>query len=126
MATNIPGNQGMTDKLDKYTDALTALLHEAIRCSPESWTRGVLTIDCDGSRINYGLKSDQSGDRANISQDLAQLCEQYWAVFQEHGEAWLESTIEFYQEGGAWKFNANYKRPEKARATSKPSWKFWQ
>ena len=116
----------MADKLDKYSEALTALLHEAIRCSPESWTRGVLTIDCDGHRINYGLKNDQSNDKASISQNLAQLCERYWVVFQENGEAWLESTIEFYQEDGAWKFNANYKRPEKVQATPKSSWKFWQ
>ncbi len=59
----------MAEKLDKYNGALTALLEEAIRCSPPSWTRGVLTIECDGHRINYRLKNDQMDEKAIISQN---------------------------------------------------------
>lgn len=116
----------MAEKLEKYNVALTALLEEAINCSPSSWTRGVLTIECDGHRINYRLKNDHEDEKANISQKLAQLCEEYWSVFQDHGDGWVESTVEFFQEDGAWKFNAAYKRPQKVREASKPSWKFWQ
>jgi hypothetical protein len=116
----------MTSELDQYNEVLTALLNEAIQCSPASWARGVLTIDCDGHRIDYALKNAQSSDKAKISQDLAQLCEQYWLVFQEHGKTWQESTVEFYQEAGTWKFNANHKRADEAPAAPEPSRKFWQ
>lgn len=120
----------VSEKLQTYSAALNTLLQEAIRCSPESWTRGVLTIDCDGQRINYRLKNDASVDPAVISQELAQLCEQYWLVFRDNGEPWLETTIEFHQANGEWKFNSSFKHPESSPtpvpALAKSRWKFWQ
>ena len=115
------------DKFQQYSEALTELIKEAIHCSPESWQRGVLTIDCDGVRINYKLKNASSQDTASISADLARLCDQYWGVFQDHGEGWNESIIEFYQADGEWKFNASYKRPPtpEVKTETKPFWKFW-
>ena len=118
----------MENKLQKYSEALTALLKEAIHCSPESWRQGVLTIDCDGVRMNYSLKNTSSEEKATISTELARLCEQYWGIFQDNGEGWEASTIEFHQVDGEWKFNASYKRPPKPQVTpqAKPFWKFWQ
>ncbi|MBN3722599.1 hypothetical protein [Burkholderia sp. Ac-20379] len=118
----------MTDKLDNYTEALTALVREAIRCSPESWDKGRLTIRCDGHRIDYTLKNAGSDDKAAISNELARLCEDYWSAFMKKGEPWIESEVEFRQVDGQWSFNANYtypKPPTAAVQPSKPFWKFW-
>ncbi|KKL35454.1 hypothetical protein WR30_17205 [Burkholderia contaminans FFH2055] len=118
----------MTDKFDGYTEALTALIREAIRCSPESWAKGQLTIQCDGHRIDYKLKNAGSEDKAVISKELAQLCEDYWGAFMKNGEPWIESEVEFLRVDGEWTFNANYKyptQPAPAVQPRKPFWKFW-
>jgi len=115
----------MTDKFDSYSSVLTALVAEAVQCAPESWDRGLLLIDCDGKRINYKLKNETSIDKASISQQLRQLCEQYWTVFADHGEPWNEAIVDFWREDGQWKFKMNLKRPAIAPAPSKPRWKFW-
>lgn len=118
----------MADKFDDYTESLTALVRECIRCSPESWDKGRLTIQCDGHRIDYQLKNVESEGKAVISKELAQLCEDYWGAFMRSGEPWLESEIEFLQVEGKWTFNAQYKYTKQtvpAVQASKPFWKFW-
>ncbi|MDO3620776.1 hypothetical protein Q3O98_06675 [Ralstonia pseudosolanacearum] len=118
----------MADKFDDYNEALTALVHEAIQCSPESWEAGRLTIQCDGHRIDYRLKNAESEDKAFISKELARLCEEYWAAFMKNGEPWLESEIDFCQIEGKWKFSASYKYPKPATVATtprKPFWKLW-
>ncbi|GKS73323.1 hypothetical protein AVME950_00525 [Acidovorax sp. SUPP950] len=116
----------MNQKFDEYGPALTALVEEAIRCSPESWEKGNLTIDCDGSRINYRLKNLDSSEKAQISAELARLCERYWTSFEQHGEAWIEANVEFFKKDGNWGFRSNQKFPEAAvTAPTKPTWKFW-
>ncbi|WP_439893090.1 hypothetical protein ACS7SF_24580 (plasmid) [Ralstonia sp. 25C] len=118
----------MTDKFDGYNEALTALVNEAIRCSPESWEAGRLTIQCDGHRIDYRLKNVEAKDKAVISNELARLCEEYWGAFMKNGEAWLESEIDFRRVEGRWKFSASFKYPKPATVATpprKPFWKLW-
>ena len=61
----------MSDKLDEYTDALNRLVPETVACTPQEWTRGTLTIQSDGTRINYQLKNEAQPGTAVISEKLA-------------------------------------------------------
>lgn len=113
----------MSEKFDKYSQILTSLVEEAISCTPTSWSQGVLTIECDGTRIDYKLKNESSEDKALISEKLKYLCEMYWVEFKDNGEAWLKSEVSFQSDNGEWKFNASYKYPDKPKIQT---WKFWQ
>lgn len=124
----------MTNKLDQYTDVLTRLLQEAIACTPQEWTKGTLTIDCDGVKINYKLKNDEQPGLASISERLRDHIDELYVRMADQGDKWVQATMSFFQENDAWKFNVNFDYAaaaapsENTVATSKakPSWKFWQ
>lgn len=120
------------EKFEIYNQVTTELLKASISCTPESWTEGVLTIDCDGQAINYKLKNEDSEDKAVISDELRGLCEQLYVVMREHGDTWLQAVIHFYQENESWNFktNFNYESPANtadndAPTKNKPWWKPW-
>ncbi len=97
-----------TDKLNTYNEINRALVTEAIRCSPDSWTSGTLTIDCDGTRIDYKLKNQDASEKAQISEGLAYLCEQLYVVMRDNGDEWVRATFNFFQEDGEWRLNGNF------------------
>lgn len=94
---------------EQYTEVINALTIEAVQCSPESWTSGVLSIDCDGSAINYKLKNAESEDRATLNDELRGLCEQLYVVMRDNGDDWREATIKFEQKGNDWSMNTEFK-----------------
>ncbi len=120
------------EKFEIYNQVTTELLKESISCTPESWTEGVLTIDCDGRAINYKLKNDISADRAVISDELRGLCEELYVVMRQHGDTWIQAVVHFYQENDSWSFKTNFeyetqvnKAANDAPEKSKPWWKLW-
>jgi hypothetical protein len=124
----------MTNKLDQYSDVLLRLLREAIACTPQEWTKGTLTIDCDGVRINYKLKNGEQPGLASISESLRDLIDELYVKMADQGDKWVQATLSFFQESNDWKFNVNFEyvsdvaASEKSVATpkAKRTWKFWQ
>lgn len=128
----------MTDKFDRYTEQLTSLIQEAIACSPESWNEGWLSIDCDGSYMNYALKNEGAEHKAEISGELRQLCEGLYVVMRQSGDWWVKAVIHFFRKNGSWSFNVDFtyqdsptsapaeNKPAAPSTPSKPWWKLWQ
>ncbi len=116
------------NKFTQQTEILNTLVSESIKCTPESWTSGTLTISCDGSAINYSLKNKNEEEKAQITDQLRSCCEQLYVAMRDQGDVWLEAIIEFNQsKDEEWSFNSNFKYPEENETTSnsKPWWKFW-
>ena len=97
------------DLKDAYSEVILALTTEAIRCSPPSWTSGVLSIDCDGTAINYKLKNPEQTDEATLSDELRGLYEQLYVVMRENGDDWREADVRFEQHGKEWQMNTKFK-----------------
>ena len=130
------GGKQVTDKFDSYTEIMNVLVAEAISCSPESWNNGTLTVECDGSYMNYKLRNDGSSEKAQISGELRSLCEEFYVVMRQAGDVWLEAIIHFFRKDDSWSFKAEFKYPEPAVVSepevspeptieSKPWWKLW-
>lgn len=103
----------MTDKFETYNEVIQELLSEAISCTPENWTRGVLNITCDGRRIEYRLKNDTEMGQASISDELAQLCEKIYLAFANNGDVWIEANFCLSQNAeGGWRFDTEFIYPE--------------
>lgn len=127
----------MTEHLERYTPRLIALVNESITCSPESWEAGYLTIDCDGSYMNYSLKNGESHDKAQISGELRQLCEDLYVEMRQSGDWWIKAVLHFFRSEGSWSYKIDFTYPEKPAAQQaldkepsitaepKPWWRFW-
>jgi hypothetical protein len=128
----------MDSKFEQYTPILQALVGESIRCTPESWLHGTLTIECDGSYINYQLKNQDVTDKAQLSDDLRQLCEQLYVTMRQAGDVWQSAEVYFFQQAQEWSFRVQFNYPQAPAAESaatpapensadaaKPWWKFW-
>lgn len=120
----------MSDKFDEYNDILTRLVRETIACTPSEWTKGTLTIDCDGTRINYSLRNPDQPNAALISEKLRDLIDEFYVRMARRGEAWTEAVVSFSREGGSVKFDTEFsyatsQRATEAPAKSKSRWKFW-
>ena len=124
----------MTNKLDQYSDVLLRLLREAIACTPQEWTKGTLTIDCDGVKINYKLVNGEQPGLASISESLRDLIDELYVRMANQGDKWAQATLSFFQESDEWKFDVNFDyvsdvvTSETSVATPKAqrTWKFWQ
>ena len=123
-----------TNKFETYNPIINELAAESIRCSPESWISGRLSIDCGGTAINYKLKSDSSEEKASISGPLRQLCEQLYVTMRQNDDTWTEAFLDFLQKDGSWSFNMKFEydtpsdvAPEAVATpeTKKPWWKLW-
>ena len=111
----------MGDAFEGYSGVMNALVSEAIACSPESWSRGSLSIQCDGSYMDYALRNGEAEDKAQISGELRALCEELYVVMRQSGDVWLAATIDFFREGDQWSFKAEFKYPKtEAFAASAP------
>lgn len=95
-------------KFEKYNEVLNALVAESIACSPEDWRSGTLTIDCDGSAINYRLKNNSSPHKAQISDKLRSLCEELYVTMRQNGDIWVESVVHFFKETDTWRFKVDF------------------
>ena len=119
----------MTDKLDEYTDVLNRLASETVACTPQEWTKGVLSIECDGVRINYKLKNEDEPGKAVISEELRDLIDEFYVRMSRRDEAWLEAHVQFDRSGDQVKFETSFKYPAQSTALSsqpsKPWWKMW-
>ena len=82
---------------------------EAIGCTPENWTNAVLTITCDGRRIDYSLKNhrEEQGTAA-LTPRLAQLAEQLYSLMASHGDRWTKAELHYDQDGDTWKFKSSF------------------
>jgi len=87
------------DKFEEYNDVMTRLVSETVSCTPAEWNHGVLTIDCDGTRIQYRLKNEQQPGTASISEQLRTLCEELYVRMSRQGDAWTQATVTFNCEG---------------------------
>ncbi|MDH5178059.1 MAG: hypothetical protein OEZ39_16265 [Gammaproteobacteria bacterium] len=114
------------ERFKEYTPILEALVAEAISCSPETWVNGKLTIECDGRAINYMLKNSESEDKANISDDLAQLCEKIYVTMSQYNDTWSQSIVTFFEKDGSWSYNVEFNYLDKGeKLQKKPWWKVW-
>jgi len=114
------------EKFKEYNPILESLVAESIRCSPKTWSNGVLTIECNGRAINYMLNNSESEDKANISKDLARLCEQIYVTMSQHGDTWSQSIVSFFEKDGSWSYNVEFNYLNKGeRLEKKPWWKVW-
>ena len=124
----------MAVDLEANSALLTDVLEEAISCTPQTWDRGMLTLDCDGSYIQYKLKNEASPDKAAISERLRHLCEQFYVSMAEQGSPWLSAFLQFWKENEQWKFKVDFKYAETEAAGAPPDvsmpprrpwWKLW-
>ena len=124
------------NKLDQYSDVITRLLKESIACTPQEWTRGTLTIDCDGVRIDYKLKNDEQPGTASISDTLKSLIEELYVRMAQQGDLWTQARLSFSEGDDGWQYGLDFRYPDKAADTAaaappqpapvKSKWKFWQ
>ena len=117
------------NKLGSYNQVIEEIVAESIRCSPESWKKGTLSIDCDGRAINYKLKNSESEDKADISIPLRQLCEQLYVTMSQSGDTWTDAFIDFFQKGDSWGFDIKFEYATQQATplptNEKPWWKIW-
>ncbi len=117
------------DKLDEYTEVMTRLVSEAVACSPEEWSGGKLTIDCDGTRINYKLKNAKEPGIATLSEKLRDLIDELYVRMSRQGDVWTQAAIEFRCDGEDIEFSNSFQYPQttqhaQAESAKRPWWKF--
>jgi hypothetical protein len=97
------------EAIKQQAPVLDAIGAETIACTPENWTNAVLTITCDGRRIDYSLKNHKAeAGTATITPRLAQLAEQLYSLMASHGHRWTKAELRYDQDGSAWKFKSNF------------------
>lgn len=119
----------MSDKLEQYADILDRLVAETVACTPQDWTKGTLTIESDGTYVNYKLKNPDEPGAADISEKLRDLIDELCVRMARRGDSWTEAKISFFHDGADLKFNAAFEyagnAPQETRAESRPWWRFW-
>ena len=106
----------MSNRFDRFTPTVIALVRESVMCSPETWDAGYLTIDCDGNYMNYSLKNGASEDKAQISGELRQLCEDLYVEMRQSGDWWIKAVFHFFREDGSWSYKVDFTYQEDAPA----------
>jgi hypothetical protein len=97
------------DVFKQLSPILDEIGSEAINGTPENWTNAILTITCDGRRIDYSLKNQLSEEgTATISPRLAQLAEQLYTTMASHGDRWTKAELQFDQDGESWNVKSNF------------------
>ena len=114
-------------RFEQYNNILNNLVAECVACSPESWHAGTLTIDCDGNAINYKLKNDTDENRAELSDELRQYCEELYVVMRQNGDIWVQSVVSYFKKDESWSFKVDftYDNANAPEITKKPWWKVW-
>lgn len=101
------------DKVPDVFKQLSPILDEigrqVISGTPANWTNAVLTIACDGRRIDYSLKNQRhEAGTATITPRLAQLAEQLYTTMAAHGDRWTKAEIRFDRKGDSWNVKSNF------------------
>lgn len=97
------------DVFKKLSPILDELSGEAISGTPENWTNAILTITCNGRRIDYSLKNQLNEEgTATITPRLAQLAEQLYTTMSSHGDRWTKAELQFDQNGDSWKVKSHF------------------
>ena len=119
----------MSEKFVQYTDIFGRLVPEMVACTPKEWTKGTLTIQCDGTRITYQLKNAEQPGAASISEKLRDLIDELYVRMSQHGDRWSDASLSFMQEGKELKYDTSFvytePRTKPAPVVPKPRWKFW-
>ena len=117
----------MAGKLEIYNDVVTRLMSETVACTPLNWTKGELTIECDGVRINYRLKNSDEAGTAAISDRLRDLIDELYVRMSQAGDAWTEAVFTFWREGDDLKFKSQFQYPGASPTVErKPWWRLWR
>ena len=112
------------EKLSQYTDLINNLVSECVKCSPASWSEGLLSIDSNGLYINYKLKNKKSKDTALISDPLRFLCEEIYVVMRKNDDIWIDASLHYFKQDGSWNYKLNFNYSNKK--IEKPWWKFFE
>ncbi len=99
MIVSAPALSASDPRLAQYSDIMTRLGNEAYACTPETWNKGVLTIQSDGMRLTYQLKNDASSDRASISEQLRTDIDELYIRMRQNGDTWTAARFEFQKVG---------------------------
>jgi hypothetical protein len=99
----------MADELDAYSEVVSGLAAEAIRCSPPGWERGVLSMQCDGVSLTYQLRNEAHSERAQLSEGLRDLIDELYVRMREGGASWNEAVLTWWKEGPSAKFAVEFK-----------------
>ena len=121
----------MADKFDAYTDVIARLAGEAVKCSPPSWARGTLSIQCDGVRLTYQLKNEDHVEKAVLSELLRDQIDELYVRMRGAGDVWTEARLNWWREENNLKFNVSFDYPSPKPLdpapppkSSQPWWKF--
>ncbi|MFO0939579.1 MAG: hypothetical protein U0930_02310 [Pirellulales bacterium] len=97
------------DAFNEVAPVLNEIGAEAIGCCPENWANAVLTITCDGRRIDYSLKNHlgEPGTAA-ITPALAQLAEKLYSLMASNGDRWTKAELRYDQDGDSWNFKSYF------------------
>ena len=121
----------MAAKLDGYTDVITRLAGETVKCSAPGWERGLLSIQCDGMRLTYQLKNEDSTEKAILSETLRDQIDELYIRMRDAGDVWIGASLNWWREANDLKFNIAFeypsaKAPELAPPPTpkQPWWKF--
>ncbi len=87
--------------LARDDEVLDPLVAEAVKCSPATWTHGVLTIEMRNMYLTYKLKNEHEAGTAQISAPLRQLCEDLHFRMAPRGDQWREFVLTFRRRAGA-------------------------
>lgn len=96
-------------------DIIPRLAGETVRCSPETWERGTLSMQSDGVRLTYQLKSENHPDRALISELLRDLIDELYVRMSAERDAWVGATLDWWRESDGLKYNIDFDYPPKVK-----------
>jgi len=99
---------GTQAKLDAVGDTLFRLASETRACWAEGWTRGTLTIRCDGQRLDYSLKNDTEPGQAFISEKLRDLIDELYVRMAQSRLAWTGAAMTTRLEGSDLTFEVSF------------------
>jgi hypothetical protein len=131
-------DMGLKPKADLVIEHATflaqELVRESMRCAPDSWQEGMLTIRTNGDRIDYALKNAASTTRATLSPALVQLCEDFSVIMWLKGDKWTRAAVRYVRTNGSVDFDIDFSYdtadgPPEATppgsAPARPWWKRW-
>jgi predicted Rdx family selenoprotein len=120
----------MGDKFDTYTDVITRLAKETVKCSPGAWEKGALSIQCDGVRLTYQLKNGDHPDKALLSETLRDQIDELYIRMRDAGDVWTSANLHWWREESDLKYNVDFGYPQLKQAdpatASKPKGPWWK
>jgi hypothetical protein len=81
----------------------------------------MLSIQSDGVQITYQLKSDDSGEKASISERLRDLIDELYIRMSGNGDVWHEAFFHWWREEGNLKFRIDFNYADAPKPTTQPT-----